>query len=393
MAGHQNGTSHQKSYFTGFGTKAIHVGHEPEKWDINQVIPPISLATTYKQDQPGEPNVHEYARGGNPTRDVLQENLASLEDAKYCRTYSSGMSAVSALVNLLNSGDHIVCCDDVYGGVQRYLRKLSVAKHTLELTQVDMTNLDNLKAALKKNTKMVWFESPSNPLLKVVDIKAAVEISKAYNKDIVVVVDNTFMTPYFQRPLSLGADAVLHSITKYINGHADVLMGAVITNDKALDEHLLYMQLTVGAVPSPFDVYLVLRGMKTLHCRMRLHAENALAVANFLEQNPRVKQVFCPELPSHPQHKGGLQESRKFLSSLKVFTLAESLGGFTSLAELPTLMTHRSVPEEDRAKLGINDSLIRLSIGLEDKEDLINDSEGMNTRKSTAPSIGQLAVM
>lgn len=378
-------------HFPHFATAAIHVGQEPEQWDMNQVVPPISLSTTYKQDQPGEPKVHDYSRAGNPTRDVLQKCLAALEDAEHCRVYSSGLAASMALANLLKVGDHVLCSDDVYGGTQRMFRKVSVPHHGVHASFVDMTDLKAFEAALQKNTKMVWFESPSNPLLKIVDIAAVVEITKKFNSDIYVVVDNTFMSPYFQRPLSLGADVVLHSITKYINGHSDVVMGAVITNRKEIDDHLFFMQLAVGAVPSAFDCFLVNRGMKTMAVRMRTHMENALQVARFLEKNPRVQSVIYPELESHPQHKvhkkqakgmsgmmsfylqGGLDESRDFLANLKIFTLAESLGGYESLAELPAIMTHASVPLEDRIKLGIGDNLIRLSVGIEDVDDLVQD--------------------
>ncbi|VDM47878.1 unnamed protein product [Toxocara canis] len=355
------------------------------------VIPPISLSTTYKQDRPGEPKVHDYSRAGNPTRDVLQKNLAALEDGEYCRVFASGLAASMAMANMLKCGDHILCSDDVYGGTQRFFRRVSVPRHGLLASFVDMTDLNAFEAALQKNTKMVWVESPSNPLLKVVDIAEIVAAVKKYNSEIVVVVDNTFMSPYFQRPLSLGADVVVHSITKYINGHSDVIMGAVMTNSKPIDEHLFFMQLAIGAIPSAFDCFLVNRGVKTMHLRMKAHMENATQVARFLESNPRVLRVLYPELESHPQHKvhkkqakgmsgmvsfylrGGLEESREFLANLKIFTLAESLGGFESLAELPAIMTHASVPPEDRSKLGITDNLIRLSVGIEDVDDLIQD--------------------
>jgi len=358
---------------------------------MNQVVPPISTSTTYKQDKPGAPKRHDYGRAGNPTRDVLERNLAALENAKHCRVYSSGLSASMAVTNYFKTGDHIICCDDVYGGTQRFFRRVSVPNHGLETSLVDMTDLAAVEQAFKPNTKMVWIESPTNPLLKVVDIAGVVNIAKQHNPEIIVVVDNTFMTPYFQRPLSLGADLVCHSITKYINGHSDVIMGCVMTDSDKFDEHLRFMQLAVGAIPSPFDAYLVNRGVKTLHVRMRAHAENGLAVAKFLEANPRVERVLYPELPSHPQHhihkkqtkgmsgmvsfylKGGLEESNEFLSQLKVFTLAESLGGYESLAELPCVMTHASVPADERAKLGITDNLIRLSCGIEDCDDLIAD--------------------
>jgi cystathionine gamma-lyase len=380
------------SPFPHFGTAAIHVGQEPEQWDMNQVVPPISTSTTYKQDMPGVPKKHDYGRAGNPTRDVLEKNLAALENAKHCRVFSSGLSAAMAITNYFKTGDHIICCDDVYGGTQRFFRRVSVPMHGLQTTLVDMTDdIPTFEKALQPNTKMVWIESPTNPLLKVVDIAGIVTAAKKFNPEIIVVVDNTFMTPYFQRPLSLGADLVCHSITKYINGHSDVIMGCVMTDSVKWDQHLLFMQLAVGAIPSPFDSFLVNRGIKTLHVRMRTHAENGLAVAKWLETNARVTRVLYPELPSHPQHelhkkqakgmsgmiafylKGGIDESNEFLSQLKVFTLAESLGGYESLAELPSVMTHASVPAEERAKLGITDNLIRLSVGIEDLDDLIAD--------------------
>ncbi|CAB3405176.1 unnamed protein product [Caenorhabditis bovis] len=389
--------------FPHFGTSAIHVGQEPEQWDMNQVVPPISLSTTYKQDRPGEPKVHDYSRAGNPSRDVLQKNLASLEDAKHCYVYSSGLAASMAIINMLKSGDHIICSDDVYGGTQRLIRLVSVPNHGLQVDFADLTNIANLERAIKPNTKMVWFESPSNPLLKVVDIAAVVQAAKTANPQIVVVVDNTFMSPYFQRPISLGADVVVHSITKYINGHSDVVMGAVVTDSDEIQQHLFFQQLAVGAVPSPFDCFLVNRGLKTLHLRMKQHYENALAIANYLEANDRIESVLYPALPSHPNHevhkkqtkgmsgmisfylKGGLEESRTFLSALKVFTLAESLGGYESLAELPAIMTHASVPEAVRKELRITDNLIRISVGIEDLDDLVADLD--QALKAAIPKI------
>ncbi|VDD96826.1 unnamed protein product [Enterobius vermicularis] len=379
------------SKFPHFGTSAVHVGQEPEQWELNQVIPPISLSTTYKQLAPGAPKKHDYSRAGNPTRDVLEANIAALEDAEHCRVFGSGMAAIATMASYLNQGDHIICSDDVYGGTQRYFRRISVPKHGLEVTFYDMTDLDNFEKALKNNTKMIWIESPTNPLLKLADINAIATMTKKFNNDIIVVVDNTFMSPYFQRPLSLGADVVMHSLTKYINGHSDVVMGALITNHKHLDEFFFSQQLIVGAVTSAFDCFLVNRGIKTLHVRMRTHMENALQIAKFLEANPRVEKVLYPELESHPQHylhkkqtkgmsgmlsfyiKGGMEESREFLANLKIFTLAESLGGFESLVELPAVMTHASVPASEREKLGITDNLIRVSVGIEDVEDLIQD--------------------
>jgi len=358
---------------------------------MNQVVPPISLSTTYKQDAPGEPKKHDYSRAGNPSRDVLEKCLAALEDAKHCRVYSSGLAASMTVANLLKVGDHVLCSDDVYGGTQRFFRRVAVPNHGIEASFVDMTDLTAFEQHLQANTKMVWVESPTNPLLKVVDIAAVSAAAKKYNSEMLVVVDNTFMSPFFQRPLSLGADIVVHSITKYINGHSDVVMGAVMSDLDSVGQHLFFQQLAVGAVPSPFDCFLVNRGVKTLHVRMRAHMSNAVAVARFLESNARVARVLYPELESHPQHhvhrkqtkgmsgmvsfylKGQLQQSRAFLSNLKIFTLAESLGGYESLAELPAVMTHASVPAEERAKLLITDNLIRISVGIEDVDDLIAD--------------------
>ncbi|CAD5215159.1 unnamed protein product [Bursaphelenchus xylophilus] len=377
--------------FPGFGTTAVHGGHKPEKYEMLQVVPPISVSTTYKQEIPGEPKVYDYGRAGNPTRDSLEKNLAALEEAKYCRVFSSGLAATSAITNLLKAGQHIVCNDDGYGGTQRFFRKVSVENHGLIIDMVDLTNVEALKAALKPETKMVWFETPSNPLLKIADIQLITKTVREYNKDILIVVDNTFMTPYFQRPLPFGVDIVIHSLTKYINGHTDVIMGAALTNREDIEKHLFFMQLAVGAIPSPFDCFLVNRGIKTLHLRMKTHFENGLAIAQWLEKDSRVEKVLYPELPSHPQYKihksqargmsgmlsfyikGGLEEAKTFLSNLKLFTLAESLGGYESLAELPAVMTHASVPKEERDKIGLSDNLVRLSAGVEDKEDLIND--------------------
>ncbi|CAD5210135.1 unnamed protein product [Bursaphelenchus okinawaensis] len=377
--------------FANFGTDAIHGGHEPEKYELLQVVPPISVSTTYKQEVPGVPKLYDYGRAGNPTRDALEQNLAVLEQAKFARVFSSGLAATASIANYLKAGDHIVCNDDGYGGTQRFFRKVSVEKHGKTIDMVDLTNINALQAALKPETKMVWFETPSNPLLKIADIKLVTETVKAYNQEILVVVDNTFMTPYFQRPLSFGVDIVIHSLTKYINGHTDVIMGAALTNREDLDQHLFFEQLAVGAVPSPFDCFLVNRGIKTLHLRMKAHFENGLAIAKWLEENDRVEKVLYPELPSHPQYslhkaqakgmsgmisfyiKGDLKEAQTFLSALKIFTLAESLGGYESLAELPAVMTHASVPKEERDKIGLSDNLVRISVGIEDKEDLIND--------------------
>uniref|UniRef100_A0A7E4WB97 cystathionine gamma-lyase n=1 Tax=Panagrellus redivivus TaxID=6233 RepID=A0A7E4WB97_PANRE len=375
----------------GFGTKAIHTGADPERWSYLEVVPPISLTTTFLQLSPGEHRGYEYSRSGNPTRDVLQQSLAALESAKYARVYPSGLAANMAIYNILKTGEHVICAANVYGGTQNYLRKIKVAHDGIKLDLVDLTDLENLKKALRPETRLLWLESPSNPLLNVVDIAEAVKIVKEHNENIIVTVDNTFMSPFFQNPLKLGADIVMHSVTKYINGHTDVLMGAAITNREDIFKHLDFMQHFGGSFPSPFDCYLVIRGIKTLHIRMQRHYENALAVAKFLEGDDRVEKVLYPALESHPQHeihkkqtsgmsgmvsfyiKGGKDEMNAFLKALRLIKLAASLGGYESLACLPAAMTHYSVPEAERIALGITDNLIRLSIGCEDKSDIITD--------------------
>ncbi|XP_073835152.1 cystathionine gamma-lyase [Musca autumnalis] len=373
----------------GFASKAIHVGQDPEKWNSLCVIPPICMSTTYKQDAPGQHRGFEYSRSGNPTRNVLEECLASLDNGKYGLTFSSGLGATTAVLTMLSNGDHIVIGDDIYGGTNRLIRQVA-SKFGIEATFADPTNIEEFKAAIKPNTKLAWVETPTNPTMKVVDIEA---LGAAVHEsgDIIFAVDNTFLTSYFQRPLELGADLVCYSLTKYMNGHTDVVMGAVTMNSELLYNRLKFLQNAVGIVPSPFDCYQVNRSLKTLALRMEQHFKNSVAVAKFLESHPYVEKVLHPALPSHPHHKvalkqtygysgvfsfylkGELKNSNEFLKSLKVFALAESLGGYESLAELPSVMTHASVPAEDRKKLGITDSLIRLSVGLEDVEDLIDD--------------------
>ncbi|XP_053622636.1 cystathionine gamma-lyase [Plodia interpunctella] len=384
----QNGFLKQKA---GFATIAIHAGQEPEKWKSAAVVPPIVMSTTFKQPAPAEHTGFEYGRSGNPSRNTLEECLAALEDAKYALTFSSGLGSTTTILGLLNAGDHIVSSDDVYGGTNRLFRAVAT-KHGIDVSFTDFTDLKKVSNSIKENTKLVWLETPTNPLLKVVDIAAVVDIVKSRG-DIIVVVDNTFLTSYLQRPLDFGADMVVYSLTKYMNGHSDVIMGAVVLNNTALEEKLRFLQNAMGAVPSPFDSYLVNRSLKTLALRMERHKTSSLVIAKWLQQHPKVTEVLHPGLPNHPQyevakkqmtghsgvfsftHSGGLQESRRFLSALKVFTLAESLGGYESLAELPSVMTHASVPALQREELGITDSLIRLSVGLEDTIDLIDDLE------------------
>ncbi|XP_056894637.1 cystathionine gamma-lyase [Takifugu flavidus] len=381
-----------KTAFKSFATEAIHVGQEPEQWSSMAVVPPISLSTTFKQLEPGTHMGFEYSRSGNPTRNCLEKAVAALDGAKYCLALASGLAATVTITHMLKSGDGIICMDDVYGGTNRYFQRVA-CNLGLEVVLADCTKPEQLKASLKPNTKLVWIETPTNPMMKVVDIKACSDLVHEYNKDIVVVVDNTFMSAYFQRPLALGADICMYSATKYMNGHSDVVMGLVSTSREDLYEKLKFLQNALGGVPSPFDCYLCNRGLKTLHLRMERHFKNAMAAAKFLEADPRVERVIFPGLPSHPQHalmkkqcsgcpgmitfyiKGKFEHASTFLSNLKMFAIAESLGGYESLAEHPAIMTHASVPESERLNLGISDTLIRLSVGLEDEADIIKDLE------------------
>ncbi|GFS01984.1 cystathionine gamma-lyase-like [Elysia marginata] len=380
--------------FPNFSTDVLHVGQEPEQWNSMAVVPPISMASTFKQFAPAEHTGFEYSRSGNPTRNCLEKSLAASEGAKHGLCFASGLAATTTVTHLLQTGDHIICMDDVYGGSNRYFNKCA-SKMGLEISFIDCTVVQNVLQALKPRTRMIWIETPTNPTLKLVDITAVCQAVKAetehWEVKPFIVVDNTFMSAYFQRPLSLGADMVMHSLSKYMNGHSDVIMGAICLNDDELNEKLRFFQNSLGAVPSPFDCYLVNRGLKTLAVRMKEHMKNGLAVARFLETHPAVVKVVHPGLPSHPQYelgrrqmigysgmltfniKGGLEESRAFFKNLKLFTLAESLGGFESLCELPSLQTHASVPDDQRKALGISDSLVRLSVGIEDVEDLIAD--------------------
>jgi len=369
------------------GTKAIHVGNQPDE-ATGAVIPPIYQTSTFIQSSPGEHKGYEYTRSHNPTRTRLEECLASLENAEHCLVTSSGMAAVSLIFQSFPHGTKILCGDDVYGGTYRILN--TIYNERFELKHVNMTNIESVKEDLASfNPDLVWLESPTNPMLQISDIKAICEASHAVNAK--VVVDNTFMSPYFQNPLDLGADMVMHSLTKYINGHSDVVGGAIMLSDNEQYDKLWYLQNSIGPSQSPFDSWLVLRGVKTLALRMRAHASNAIEIAKFLEAHPKVDKVIYPGLESHPQHelakrqmsgfggmlsiyiKGGLAESRKFLEEVQLFALAESLGGVESLIEHPAIMTHASVPVEERNKLGIADNFVRLSVGVEDVEDLKAD--------------------
>lgn len=372
-----------------FATEAIHAGQDPAKWKHRAVVPPISLSSTFQQFAPAEHAGFEYSRSGNPTRQCLEECIASLEKAKYALCFASGLAATLSVTHLLSAGDHIICFDDLYGGTNRYFRTCA-SRMGIEPTFVDMRDINNIRKAIQKNTKMIWIETPTNPTMKLVDIQAVSDLLKNY-PNIISVVDNTFMSSYFQKPLTLGVHISMHSLTKYMNGHSDVVMGAIATNDEKIYQQMKYLQNSLGTVPSPFDCFLVNRGLKTLHVRMERHMENGLMVAKFLENHKAVEKVIYPGLESHPQYelakkqcsgnsgmvsfyvKGGLDEARKFIKALKVFLLAESLGSIESLAEIPSLMTHASVPIKDREALGISDNLIRLSVGIESIKDILHD--------------------
>ncbi len=376
-----------------FETKAIHVGEEPnlKEGGSGDVVVPIHLATTFARKEVDKPTGgYEYSRTANPTRDALERRLAVLEDAEFALAFSSGMAAETILcLTLLTSNDHIIAFNDLYGGTRRLFNRIFYENFYIEISYVDATDEKNVKNEIRKNTRIIWLETPTNPLMKLCDISAISEIAKK-NK-ILVIVDNTFATPYFQKPLKLGADIVVHSTTKYLNGHSDSVGGAIMLNNREIYEQLKFNQNATGAILSPFDSFLVLRGIKTLAIRMKEHEKNALEVAKFLEVHPKINRVIYPGLKSHPQHnlakeqmsgfggmlsfeiKGGIEEAKIFLKNLRIFALAESLGGVESLIELPGLMTHSSIPDEERKKIGISDTLIRMSVGIENSDDLIED--------------------
>jgi len=387
--------NHDEKYENmGFATRSIHVGQEPD-FLTGAVNVPINLSTTYAQVSPGIPfGQYDYSRTGNPTRNNLERIISGLEGGKYSMIWSSGMGATTGTLQLLNPGDELICIDDVYGGTQRFFRKISSQSQGVKYNFISFDTLEPLQKTLNSNTKMVWLESATNPTLKITDIEAVVQMVKEYNPEILVVIDNTFMSPYNCQPLKFGVDLVIESATKYIGGHSDIVMGISCTNDKELYDKLYFIHKSIGAVPSPMDCFLAIRGIKTLSLRVERQNQNSLAIAEFLEKHEKVEKVYYPGLKSSPYHrfakkqqkgfggvvsfliKGGLEESKKFLPKLKVFTLAESLGSVESLAEHPALMTHFSVPAEIRRGLGIEDSFIRLAIGIEDVEDLINDLDG-----------------
>ncbi|MEY4260351.1 MAG: hypothetical protein RL656_1324 [Bacteroidota bacterium] len=371
-----------------FGTKAIHAGIEPDP-ATGAVMTPIYQTSTYAQSSPGVHKGYEYARTGNPTRTVLEDNLAALENGKFGICFSSGLAAMDAVIRLLQPGDEVLACDDLYGGSYRLLTKVH-GGFGIKSRFVGMNNLTAFESAIRPETKLIWIETPTNPMLNIVDILAICTIAK--KKGILTCVDNTFASPYLQNPLDLGADIVLHSATKYIGGHSDVVHGAIITNSELYAQKLRFIQNAVGAVPGPQDCFLILRGIKTLHLRVERACQNAAKIADFLRSHSKIKQVFYPGFIDHPghdiaasqmRHFGGmvsfnlftdtLDYAEKLLSNTKLFTLAESLGGVESLIGHPATMTHASIPREERLKVGLTDSLIRLSVGIEDVSDLIDD--------------------
>ncbi|CUA87217.1 cystathionine gamma-synthase [Pseudidiomarina woesei] len=372
-----------------FATLAIHGGQSPEP-ATGAVMPPIFTSSTYIQESPGVHKGFEYSRSHNPTRFAWERAVASLEGGKQGLAFASGMAATSTIMELLDSGDHVIAMDDLYGGTFRLFDKVRGRSAGLNFSYVDLADLSAVEAAITPKTRMIWIETPSNPMLKLVDIKAVAAIAKKHN--MIVVVDNTFATPYNQRPLEMGADIVMHSATKYLNGHSDMVGGiAVVGDNDELVEKMLFLQNSVGAVAGPFDSYLALRGVKTLALRMKHHNQAAMELALWLEQHPQVEKVIYPGLTSHPQHelakqqmsgfggmisillKGDLEKARRFLETVEIFALAESLGGVESLIEHPAIMTHASIPKENREKLGILDNFVRISVGIEDLDDLKAD--------------------
>ena len=373
-----------------FGTKAIHAGQKPDE-STGAVMTPIYQTSTYVQKKPGEHKGYEYSRTANPTRTALEKNIASLENGSHGLCFGSGLAAIDAIIKLLKPGDEVISTNDLYGGSYRIFSQVFL-NYGIKFHFVALDNIENVHKFLNKNTKMIWAETPTNPMLNIIDLK---KLSKIANENqILLVVDNTFATPFLQRPLELGADIIMHSLTKYMAGHSDVIMGAVVCKDDALAERLAFIQNSCGAVPGPMDCFLVLRGIKTLHLRMQRHCENAQAVVKFLSQHNKVNKVYWPGLESHTNHDiasgqmdgyGGMvsfnlkgnsiDDAFKIVSSTKYFTLAESLGGVESLCGHPATMTHAAIPKKEREMTGVVDSLIRLSVGIEDAEDLIFDLE------------------
>ncbi|MHB8261046.1 MAG: cystathionine gamma-synthase [Bacteroidia bacterium] len=371
-----------------FGTKAIHAGAEPDP-TTGAIMTPIYQTSTYVQESPGKNKGYGYARGKNPTREALQKNIASLENGKYCLCFSSGMGASDAVMKLLRPGDEVITGDDLYGGSYRMFTKI-FEPYGIKFHFIDLTDTNNITKYINKHTKLIWTETPTNPTMKIVDIAACAAIAKKHN--LLLTVDNTFASPYLQNPLALGADIVMHSVTKYLGGHSDVVMGALIMNDDKLHEQLYFILNSCGANPGPMDSFLVMRGIKTLHIRMERHCFNGKKIAEYLKTHPKIEKVYWPGFTDHPNHEiakkqmrdfGGmisvvlkdssLEHTFKVASSFKVFSLAESLGGVESLINHPATMTHASIPKAEREKAGVVDNLLRLSVGIEDVEDLLED--------------------
>jgi len=376
----------------GFSTKAIHAGQQPDP-STGAIMTPIYASSTYVQQSPGVHQGYEYSRSHNPTRKALEDCIAALENGSAGYAFASGMSATATVLELLDSGDHVIAMDDLYGGTYRLFENVRKRSAGLEFTFANLSDLDNLESALKDNTKMIWVESPTNPLLKLVNLQAVAEFARKHN--LIAVCDNTFCSPFVQKPLDYGFDLVVHSATKYINGHSDVVGGIVVCGPDRPDlvEQMFYLSNAIGSIMSPFDSFLVMRSLKTLSIRMERHCDSAMQVAQYLDQHEAIEKVYYPGLQSHPQHelakqqmngfggmisvvlKGGLASAKIFLENTQLFSLAESLGGVESLIEHPAIMTHASVPEAIRNEIGIVDGLVRLSVGIETLEDLIADIE------------------
>ncbi len=371
-----------------FGTRAIHAGADPDP-STGAIMTPIFQTSTYVQESPGTNKGYGYARGKNPTREALQKNIAALEGGKHCVCFSSGMGATDAVMRMLRPGDEVITGDDLYGGSYRMFTKI-YENYGIKFHFINLTDATNIKKYINANTKLIWAETPTNPTMQIIDIEACSKIAKENN--LILAVDNTFASPYLQNPLSLGADIVMHSVTKYLGGHSDVVMGALVMNDDKLHEQIYFILNSCGANPGPMDCFLVMRGIKTLHLRMERHCFNGRKIAEFLKTHPRIEKIYWPGFTDHPNHEiakkqmrdfGGmisivlkgasLEDTFKIASSFKVFSLAESLGGVESLINHPVTMTHASIPKAERDKAGVVDSLLRLSVGVEDVEDLIED--------------------
>ena len=376
----------------GFETRAIHAGQEPDP-TTGAIMTPIYTSSTYVQDSPGVHKGYDYSRSVNPTRKALESCIADLEGSNYGFAFASGMSASATVLELLDSGDHVIAMDDLYGGTYRLFENVRKRSAGLEFTFCDLSDLNTLETSINKNTKMIWIETPTNPLLKIADLSAISQFAKKHN--LIAVCDNTFCSPYIQNPLDFGFDIVVHSATKYLNGHSDLIGGVVVCSNEKEDlaNEILYLQNAVGSIMNPFDSFLLLRSLKTLSVRMERHSTNAQEIANLLESHQAIEKVIYPGLESHPQHdiakkqmkgfggmisvvlKGGLDSATSFLEKTKIFSLAESLGGVESLIEHPAIMTHASIPREVREEIGISDGLVRLSVGIESLEDLVEDIE------------------